>query len=231
LTVNNIDISTFNAVLLIQDIEPASVTIYTDWLRKGLNPIYTGKSEQFRQLNLSFLIRDTDRAACLTDISNLLAALEVSTLFFDNLPFYYDCTINGVPKITSSNDRKFQVAVTLQAAYAYLQAQTITLNGISQTINNEGNLSTPAIVTLTPSENLSSVILTGLSTNPITVNSLTENTAVVIDGEQCLVIENGANKFSDTDMWEFPSLQPGANVISINNSNITVQLEYKAKFM
>jgi phage-related protein len=231
LTINNIDISTLNAVLLTQDIEPASVTVYTDWLRKGLNPLYIGKSEQFRQLNLSFLIRDTDRAACLTDISNLIAALEVSTLFFDNFPFYYDCTINGVPKITPSNDRKFQVAVTLQAAYAYLPAQTITLNGISQTINNEGNLSTPAIVTLTPSENLSSVIITGLINSSITISNLNANTPVIIDGEQCLVTENGANKFSDTDMWEFPSLQPGANVISINNSNVTVQIEYKAKFM
>jgi phage-related protein len=231
MTINGISITTFNATLLQYDIEPASATVFTDWLRKGFNPIISGKTVQFKQLNLSFLIRDITRAACLADISNILVALQQATLFFDDLPYYYDCTINGVPKITPSNDRKFQVAVTLQSSYAYLATQTVTLAGTSQTIYNEGNLPTPAIVNITPSTNLSSVILTGLSIDSITVNNLQANTSIVIDGEQCLVTQNGTNKYMDTNMWEFPSLQPGANLISINHSGVSVQIQYKPKFM
>jgi phage-related protein len=39
------------------------------------------------------------------------------------------------------------------------------------------------------------------------------------------------NKFVDTDMWSFPILQPGANEISLNNTNCIVDVAYKPKYI
>ncbi|HJC14671.1 MAG TPA: hypothetical protein H9705_02425 [Candidatus Fusicatenibacter intestinigallinarum] len=37
---------------------------------------------------------------------------------------------------------------------------------------------------------------------------------VIADGETCTVTRQGANKYPETDFWEFPSLLPGENQIT-----------------
>lgn len=39
------------------------------------------------------------------------------------------------------------------------------------------------------------------------------------------------NKFTDTDLWSFPSLQPGSNVLGITPAIASVQVTYKPKFI
>jgi phage-related protein len=39
------------------------------------------------------------------------------------------------------------------------------------------------------------------------------------------------NKFSDTDLWAFPVVQPGKNTVSVDSPDCTVKVEYKPKFM
>ena len=104
------------------------------------------------------------------------------------------------------------------------------------TLTNTGTLLTPAVVKITPVINLTDITLTGLTRNTITgeeknitVKNLTNGKAVIIDGETGLITENGVNKYSDVDLWDLPSLIPGANKITANKDiNITVQ--YKPRY-
>lgn len=229
-TINGINISNYHATLILRDIQPVAVTIFSDWMRNALNPIYEGKQESYKQITAGFIIDDVTDDQAMTDLSNIAKALEICTLKFDDLSLYYDCVASNVPTIEKKQIGKYEIDAQLKSSYAYLPAVTVTLSGTSQIINNTGNLPTPAVVTLTPSIDLGSVTLTGAG-KPITINNLHANTPVIIDGEQCLVTESGLNKFSDANMWAFPVLQPGGNTISIDHSGVAVQVVYKPKFI
>jgi phage-related protein len=214
----------------MRDIQPVTVTVFNDWLRQSLNPLYEGKQETFKSVRVGFIIDDSDDNTAQNDLSGISKALEKCTLKFEDLDFYYDCMSSNPPTIEKKQIGKYEIDAELKAAYAYLPAVTVSLSGASELINVSGNLPTSAIVTIIPAADLISVTLSGMG-KEITINNLHVNTPIVIDGEQCLVTENGANKFSDTDMWAFPVLQPGSNTVSVDNSDVTVQVSYKPKFM
>lgn len=228
--VNNIDIVNFKAMLVSKSIQTADVITVDDWLRNALNPLFLGKQEQYKQIKIQLLIDDVSEESALNNISNLVKQLEVCTIKFDDLSFYYDCLI-----VNKSNERiipgKYTLDVELKAAYAYKAAVTELLDHISsKTINVAGNLKTAAVVAITVPTDTISVTINGLGST-IIVKNLKANIQVVIDGEACTVLQNGVNKFPDTDMWDFPILQPGVNTISVDNANCTLQIQYKPKFL
>lgn len=228
--VNNIDIASFQAKYLKKDIQTADVVIYDDWLRTSISPLYLGKQETYKQIKLQLLIKDADDESCLTDISGLIKQFEKCTIKFDDLSFYYDCLI-----VKKSHVRIvkgwYTLDIELKSGYAYKAAVTETMSHVSsKAITVLGDLPTPAIVTVTASINISTLTLTGFA-DSIVVNNLLANIPRIIDGEAYKVLQAGVNKFADVDMWNFPTLQPGANTITTNNVNCVVAIVYKPKYI
>lgn len=228
--INDIDISTFKATYLSKDIQTADVTIYDDWLRQSLNPLFLGKQEKYKQIKIQLLIKDADDESALNNISNLVKQFEKCTIKFDDLSFYYDCLI-----INKSHERIikgwYTLDVELKSGYAYKTAVTETMDHVaSKAITVLGNLPTPAIVTITVPINTSTLILAGFK-DIITINNLLANIPRIIDGEACTVLQAGVNKFADVDMWQFPVLQVGLNTITTSNSNCIVTVQYKPKYI
>lgn len=191
MTINGTDITQFHAILLSKHIQPATVTTYTDWLRQGLSPLSYGCKETFKSIKLTIYLEDATEDAVADDISNLMTALKSCTLKFDDLSKYFDCTIAD-----SLSDPDTMIApgihqldVTLNSSYAYLPAVTVPLTAQSQTVTAQGNLPSPAVVTLTPTQDIGAVTLTGLSKKPIKVSNLHAGAPVTIDGEACTVTE------------------------------------------
>ena len=125
----------------------------------------------------------------------------------------------------------------------YLERQegvaSITPMGLTtDSIEVEGNDSTPCIVEVTASANLASVELTGMAYNQVSgetesiiIKNLKAGKKVVINGEDCTVLQEGVNKFADTEMWEFPVLKPGKNMVSCSSDKCTVTMKYKPKYV
>jgi phage-related protein len=228
--INNIDISTFKATYLSKDIQTTDITIYDDWLRNALNPLYLSKQEKYKQIKLQLLIKDTDDESSLNDISDLIKQFEKCTIKFDDLSFYYDCLI-------VNKDHKrivkgwYTLDVELKSGYAYKAAVTETVDHVaSKIITVQGNLPTSAIVTITTPIDTISLTLTGFK-DSITINNLLANVPVIIDGEACTVLQSGLNKFMDVDMWSFPVLQSGANTITSSSTNCVITIVYKPKYI
>lgn len=58
----------------------------------------------------------------------------------------------------------------------------------------------------------------------------------VVEGLNCFYCKDAnssgiVNKFGDTDMWAFPTLQPGENAVGIDITTADVQITYKPKFI
>lgn len=60
----------------------------------------------------------------------------------------------------------------------------------------------------------------------ITVNNITANAELIIDGIDGVVTMNGTNKLLDTDLVDFPYLNPGYNVISCSDSSTSIKVIY-----
>jgi phage-related protein len=229
--INNIDASNYKAVLLTKDIQTSEVIIFDDWLRQSISPLYLGRQEKYKQIKIQLSIKDADDESCLNDISNLVKQLEVCTIKFDNLSYYYDCLI-----VNKSHrriiDGWYTLDVELKSNYAYKAALTETMNHVNTiSINVQGNSPTPVIVTVTVLSNYSYLTLTGFGEDPITINNLTANVPVVIDGEANYVLQSGLNKFPDMDMWNFPILEPGAITITSTASNCVITMQYKPRYI
>ncbi|MDP4144164.1 MAG: phage tail family protein [Bacillota bacterium] len=227
--VNAIDISNFKAKLLKKDIQTAEVIIYDDWLRNALNPLFMGKKEKYKQIKIQLKIKDIDDENALNNISNFIKQLEKSTIKFDELSFYFDCTIGSKSQERKAKG-KYILDVELKSGYAYKSTVTETMNHVSsKTINVSGNLDTPAILTVTVPSDTTSLTITGFG-DSITLKNLKANIPVVVSGEDCTVLQDSSNKFGDTDMWDFPVLQPGSNTITVNIANCTISISYKPRW-
>ncbi|MFR4584880.1 phage distal tail protein, partial [Clostridium cadaveris] len=74
-------------------------------------------------------------------------------------------------------------------------------------------------------------IITGLEDGPITIKNLTAGKKVIINGEDGTVLENGINKFGDTELWEWPRLLPGSNTITVSKNSCDITIKYKPRYI
>lgn len=233
--INTVDpLVSFNAKLTERNIQTAQVITYKDWLRKALNPVKEGQEENYIAIHLKYLIQCNDDNTALTYISNLISLIKDSTIKFEDIDYYYDVLLKDkdTQRFNEGEQGKFELTVELESGYAYKSQIVETANRVgSKTINNAGNIDTPAIIEITPSIDLQNIIISGLSDDPITILNLTSGNTVIIDGEAGTVLQGGVNKFSDTDMWEFPKLAPGANTITFSQVNCDINIKYKPKWI
>lgn len=60
----------------------------------------------------------------------------------------------------------------------------------------------------------------------ITVKNVTANAEIIIDGIDGIVTMNGANKLLDTDLIDFPYLNPGYNIVSCSDTSASIKVIY-----
>ena len=109
----------------------------------------------------------------------------------------------------------------------------------SKEVSVQGVCETPCIIELTPSGAITSYTIKGAARDPVTgeaedivIKNLSSGKKVIIDGEACTVTEDGANKYADTEMWEFPTLLPGSNTLTFVSSSVpcSVTIKYKPRY-
>ena len=189
--INGIDISTYGATHLQHDIQTAEVITYQDWLRNAPNFIVTGQKETYKAITCEIGIKGTDDDDILQKIGSLIKLAEKCTIQFDDTVFLYDAILKVKDhKRLGYSHKIYALHIEWQSGYTYKPAITETLDHVAtKSITVLGNLPTPAVVTITPTIDTISAILTGLTKNPITVSNLHANTPVIIDGEKCTVTE------------------------------------------
>ena len=229
--INGIDVITYGVTTYNRDIQPSEVVTYDDWIRNAASPTFVGQKEYFKKILITFVFKGTTEQIVSENISNLIKLLEKCTILFDNLSFYYDCTLTTSKIIRYVPGTQQKLEVEMKSGYAYKTALNSAMKNISSlAISVPGNITTPAIVTVTVPIATISLVISGLG-QTITINNLHANTPVTIDGEWCVVTESGGNKFAEVDMWGFPILNPGANTITLSSSNCTVNINYKPKYI
>lgn len=173
-------------------------------------------------------------------ISADVAGQEVE-LELDSQPGFYYYGLAAV-STTKENNVVTSFVISLTAdPFKYEDAVTESVGTASgKTIDVQGGYETPCIIELTPSGAITTYTIKGAARDPVTgeaedivIKNLSAGKTVIIDGEACTVTEDGANKYADTEMWEFPTLVPGANVLTFVSSSVacSVTIKYKPRYV
>lgn len=229
--INNINISNFKAKLMDRNIKSASFEVFNYW-PDDIDPIIQdNKRHKYKELNLTLdiICNDTNELEIMK--SNLVKELKVCTMKFDDIKYNYIGFCDDTPAFSYIMPGNETMTVKL-LVYCTSDEKTENLNRVnSKTINVSGNLNTPAIVEIIPSIDIIDIKLEGLSDDPIIIRNLKQGQKVIINGEDGTILENGINKFDDTDMWDFPRLVPRANIIKLSKNSCDVTIKYKSRWI
>lgn len=216
-----------NVTWLSQTVKPRNVVTYVDWLAESFLP---AKSKPNRytdfEICIEMLVKGKSKEECELTMSSIMSDFDSGELQLDNMNFTYDFDFK-------SEDRElvkrwlYSYKINLNAYSKKGILRTVEFTGKEKTILMEGTSKSPAIVTITPDIALVNLTVTGITDEAITIKDIARNAKVVIDGQNCTITENGQNILDKTDLWEFPRLMPGKNIITLDNS-CSVKIDYRA---
>lgn len=232
--INNKDISLYNATLTANEFSSSDYSISKEWLKTAPKPVVVSKQFTYGSGTLEFLIEGASEDIVKENVSNLIADIADSVINFDG-NFFYKVTLSSTTEekifLNSINDLYGKnVKVVLVVDELYKDYVSIELKE-NMNIKLQGNKPTNCIIEITPSQAMVDLVISGFSKEPITINNLAKDVKIIINGEDGLITANGVNKFGDTDMWEFPYLAPGTNIIKFSKNYFTGIVKYKPRYV
>lgn len=229
--VDGVDIKNYGAVLIEKIIQPASIEPTYIWNNKALLPLYLSNKFTFNVIEFQLYFKGIDEEDLKTKISNFINKITQSTIQFED-GFYYTGFLEGTPQIVNTLKKETKKVTIKFLAYSHKKEVIENINRITtKTINVLGNQATPCIVEIIPISDIIDITLEGLADDPIIIKNLKANKKVIVDGEGQKVTVDGINKYGDTDMWDFPRLIPGANILKFSKNSCDIKILYKPRFI
>lgn len=231
--INNIDINKFNARVLEVNIQNSNINNLKDFEGKNaLLPLLFDSKVELNLITVTLLVNSLDKKQYYLDKSNLLSnMIKPFEIYFKDRNLRFKCVLN----VNSDQPSLRQIRGRLQLSFIgyNIEDEVVeTINRIkSKTINVNGNSKIPCIVEITSIIDMIDVTITGLSEDPIVLRNLKGDKKIIIDGIDGTVLQEGENKFADTDMWEFPFLIPGTNTITVNKDTCNITIKYNPRFI
>ena len=225
MTVNGIDIRTFNAKQLTADPQPPQVAVNYDWSEKQKLPQERRTEQKAGHLKLTIYFRGDSRAKIMRQISEFLLLFDKKVeMELDGYKGTYVGMMTGRSITKTKVPNRYKVDLELDG---YFKDDIIEKKLKEKTeLYVIGTRETPCILILRNGTGESQTTqITGLTEETINAE-VPGGATLIIDGENGLVTIDGVNAFDQVDMWEFPYLQPKKTVIECSNSNIDVTMEY-----
>lgn len=200
----------------------------TVWERGSPIPIFQTPTATLKTLTVVLMVHSFNRDAIENGMSDIMAALTgINELELDR-HYHQFCGVLAkatMSELSETSRNRFQELSLQFSGYEHGERESVTVSGTSITIDNPGNMISPASIELTPSSAISSLTITGLCRDSetgtdleVTVSNMTSGSTVTLDGIDGLITENGELKADDVDMWALPTLLPGENTITFSTS-------------
>ena len=94
------------------------------------------------------------------------------------------------------------------------------------TICNTGTRDAPCVIEVVAESTISNLTIKGLSDEAIIIEQLDRGSKLIIDGRNGIVTMNGKNAFEKVNIWEFPRLKAGDNLIVLSSASADVAVKY-----
>ncbi|HAT4226321.1 TPA: phage tail protein [Clostridium perfringens] len=221
----------YNMVLNEKKISPSKTSSNLQWLKGALTPVLLEKETKFCDIECKFTMEANTEDEFWQKFSEFNKDTIECILKFDDINMLYKCYIQGAKEPTRITPYNWEFTCNW-IGYKYKNEIVVNIRKeLSKTIDVKGNLKTPCILEVTPSVDLIDLKLDGLANDPIIIKNLKQGKKIIIDSKEGTVTEEGKNKFSDTDFWEFPFLMPGTNTITLSKNNCDVTIKYEPRYL
>ena len=216
----------------------SAISNSSQWLAGTATPLLLNSEIGMKKFKVSVMLEGKSRQEIWKNAGRLITALlKPAKIEFDHFQNFF-CMVLTNASYAELSLKKFHKATLELAGYEYGREVIVENTGTRISTENTGNLPTPAVLAITPTIGKVSLTLTGLvhdrytlEDKPITISNLTDGKTIILDGETGLVTEGGLNKIGEVDMWGLPTLQPGYNIIQMNQSGMEVEMRYKPRFV
>jgi hypothetical protein len=220
MTIDNIDISLYNATLFGYDVE--TTEIKNNYFVFKDSPYFTfyNSDKALKKISIRMLVEGVAEETTDINISNIIKLCkEQSVIKFNATDLLsYDCVYNSnsIKKITP-----FCKELTIEVdGFAHKDIVSKTLTGLDKVVNNTGTCKVPCIIEVAnnTASAINNVVVAG-----ITITSIAANKTIIIDGIEKIVTVDDVNKLLDTDLTQFPMLEIGSNTIDFTAGTVTVK--------
>lgn len=234
MTINGVDVSAYNARLQSYSVSGTTVTNNLSASRSILTaPTLFSAVPGTRTLSLTLTfyphylgdnakgLTVSDRLAIATNNITAFEGLLVGKAVEIALPdgFIYTAIVNSIAAATFDSSGEHDVTYTFNAVrHTKPVNETVQTNGF---MICKSNTVTLPIITAIYANAAAEVTLQGVK-----IKNITANTTIVIDSVSGKITANGKNKFGDSDLIDFPVLQPGENQITSSVSDVSITVSY-----
>ena len=220
--IGNTDVSTYNATQFRVSIGHSSLKSDSEWTAGAALPLLTKSSVGFKDLQVTLVVKGEDREAIISNSSAILTLLAVPvTLELDGFDHKFRVSLKSANRRESTEKIWHLLELNFEG---YEFGDDVVVSGSSEiTVANPGTApASPCKVEIIPDISTAEITLEGVCRDfytgedlPVTVEELTTNKTVTLDGITGLVTEDGDLK--EVDMWGLPSLLPGENTITCDS--------------
>lgn len=234
MTINGIDVSAYNARLQSYSVSGTTVTNNLSASRNILTaPTLFSSIPGTRTLSLTLTfypwylgdnakgLSVSDRLAIAAENITAFEGLLVGKVVEIALPdgFIYTAIVNSIAAATFDSSGEHDVTYTFIAVrHAKPISEIIKANSY---MICKSNTATLPIITAVYANAAAEVTLQGVK-----IKNITANTTIVIDSVSGKITASGKNKFGDSDLIDFPVLQPGKNQITSSVSDVSITVSY-----
>lgn len=221
----------YNIVLNEKKISPSKTDCNLQWLKGALTPMLLDTETKFCDIECKFTMEANTEEEFWQKFSEFNKDTIECVIKFDDINMLYKCYIQGAKEPIRITPYNWEFTCNW-IGYKYKNEIVVDIRKeLSKTIDVKGNLKTPCILEVAPSVDLIDLKLDGLAKDPIIIRNLHANKKIILNSKEGTVIEEGKNKFSDTDFWEFPFLMPGTNTITLSKNNCDVTIKYEPRYL
>lgn len=234
MTINGIDINIYNARLQTYSVSGTSLTHNLSSVCELLRmPFLFSTTLGTRTLTITLTFHPSQQGSDSRGMSvaeKLANAAENITLFEAEivgkiveitLPdgFIYTALATTLSEASFDSSGEHDITYTFSAIrHGAEDVQTVKAN---ENIFCKSTTKTPVKFVVNIQVSAESITIFG-----ITVKNVTADEELIIDGINGIVTMNGANKLLDTDLVDFPCLNPGYNIISCSDTSASIKVMY-----
>lgn len=232
------DIGKYGASQHNVTMEYSDISNGSEWNTGNLIPLMLPGAVGFKKIKVSVILKEESRKKIWENGRKLVTRLmQPSVVELDGFSNYFYVVLKNVQQAEKSIQRWHKTTLELEG-YEYGEEITETTTKTTLTVENPGELETPAMIEILPTIGKTALVITGAARNrftgedkPITVKNLFKDMKIVIDGESGVITEDGKNKFQDIELWELPSLKPGTNKITIDQEVAKLTVKFKPRYL
>ena len=238
MTINGVDIATYNARLLNYSVSGTQISNTTSQSTAQLlmPTLYNCQlSPRTLTIAITFFPKSAGESAKNT------SPFQRFSRATDNISAFEADIIGKVVDIALPDGYIYRSIVTaLSAAEFDISGEhdvTYTFLAIRMLSERRENVTNGKVNCLSTTKTACRIVLTvptaysKLTICNVTIKNVSANSEIVIDSEKGLITADGVNKFNDTDFVEFPVLSPGYNAIDCSASNAEITVVYTPIFV